>query len=70
MNQVQSIPCPDCQTPIPFDINLLIQGSQFTCPRCKASIGIAQESLSQVKNAKEKFDEMKSTVMQQKMKDQ
>ena len=68
MNQIQSIPCPDCKTNIPFNLGLLIQGKMFTCPNCGAKIGIARDSVSTVKEAKHKFDELKSTVLQQKMK--
>lgn len=61
INQEQSIPCPVCSTKIPFDVMLLMQGTQFKCPNiaCDASIGIAQESKSAVGEALDKLAEIK-----------
>ena len=40
INQEQAIPCPSCNTKIPFDVYQLLAGAKFTCPTCYASIGL------------------------------
>ena len=62
MNQAMNIPCPTCNTPIPFDPGELMRGRQFVCPNCKAAIGLAQESQSTVEDAMDKFKEMKQNL--------
>ena len=61
-NLDQSIPCPVCQTLIPFDAKELLSGTQFTCPNdsCDASISLAVESKSQVGEAIKKFEQIKN----------
>lgn len=54
----QTIPCPVCQTKIPFDTQALIRGHKFSCPKCYAVIGIAQESVEQAKTIVEEFQEL------------
>lgn len=46
INQEQNIPCPVCNTKIPFQVTELLKGVQFKCPntQCDASIGLAQVS--------------------------
>lgn len=63
MNNQLSIPCPVCQTAIFFDPQLLLQGAQFSCPKCAAAIGLAAESKEIVKDSLEKFEKMKSEVL-------
>ncbi|TAE08826.1 MAG: hypothetical protein EAZ95_16745 [Bacteroidetes bacterium] len=60
--QEQSIPCPVCQTKIPFDVHALLRGVAFTCPSCFASIGIAQEALPTVNDAMQKLEELKKNI--------
>jgi len=64
MNE-QTINCPDCSTPIPFDPYALVQGKQFVCPNCSASIGIDQGSRETVKNALDQFESMRSRLGKQ-----
>ena len=33
MDLEQEFPCPKCKTKIPFDVNPLMAGAQFTCPK-------------------------------------
>ncbi|HEU4717323.1 MAG TPA: hypothetical protein VFU15_05810 [Bacteroidia bacterium] len=66
MSDQLSIPCPDCKTPIPFDPRMLIQGAQFSCPKCKAFLGLASESKEIVRESLDKFDKMKSEVLKAK----
>lgn len=68
INTEQTIPCPTCQTKIPFDIYQLLNGAQFTCPTCFGTIGLAPESSSTVKETMQKFDGVKKEVL--KMKDE
>nr|WP_319569867.1 hypothetical protein [uncultured Draconibacterium sp.] len=58
MNE-QQIPCPVCNTKIPFDTKQLIAGIQFSCPNCQASVGLSQESKPLVEEAMKKFEELK-----------
>ena len=46
IDQEQSIPCPVCNTKIPFQVTELLIGVQFKCPnaQCDASIGLSQVS--------------------------
>ena len=48
---MQSIPCPVCKTPIPFEIEKLLNGMKFICPNCHAAIGLGDNSRSQVSEA-------------------
>lgn len=59
INPDQSIPCPVCQTKIPFDTKQLLLGIQFTCPNCAASIGLSDESKPLVQDTMKKFEEVK-----------
>jgi len=56
-NHSQTIPCPVCQTGIPFDANQLLQGVQFACPNCTAAIGLADESKPLVQETLRSFEE-------------
>lgn len=56
----QSIPCPLCKTPIPFDTRQLIQGVQFSCPKCSVAVGLATESKDVVKTAMDRFDRLRA----------
>lgn len=58
----QQIPCPVCNTGIPFDPRQLIAGVQFVCPNCQASIGLAQESKALVEDTLQRFEEMKRSA--------
>jgi transcription initiation factor IIE alpha subunit len=66
MKYSQSIPCPTCQTPIPFDSHELLKGTQFACPKCQAVIGLAPESRPVVEEAMQKFDDLKGNIAKQK----
>lgn len=62
INQEQAIPCPTCQTKIPFDAHQLMMGVQFVCPGCSALIALATESRPEVAETLEKFDTMKQRL--------
>lgn len=62
MSPAISIPCPNCQTPIPVDNRQLVLGVQFTCSKCQSVIGLSQESNSIVKNTMEKFEHLKNNI--------
>jgi hypothetical protein len=61
ISQEQNIPCPVCSTKIPFDLNELLKGVKFKCPKpaCDASVGLASESKEIVEKAVNKFEEIK-----------
>ncbi|MGF1706816.1 hypothetical protein [Enterovibrio baiacu] len=52
------IPCPDCNMSIYFDLNLLLAGQAFSCPRCSASISLHPASQPQLSKAVEGFAEL------------
>lgn len=56
----QSIPCPLCKTPIPFDTRQLLQGVQFSCPKCSVAVGLANESKEVVQSAMDRFDKLRA----------
>jgi len=62
INLEQAIPCPTCQTKIPFDAHQLMMGVQFACPGCHALIGLASESRPEVAETMEKFDNLKQRL--------
>jgi len=55
----QQIPCPICNTRIPFDTKQLIAGVQFSCPHCQSSIGLACESKTVVEKTMGQFEKLK-----------
>ena len=59
MNPSQSIPCPVCGTPIPFDINRLLRGERFSCPKCEAKVSLSPESRPQTQDAVDKLNKLK-----------
>jgi len=59
MNKPQIIECPNCKTPIYFDVNGLMQGVSFTCSNCNCSISMASSSSQVVKKTMNKFEELK-----------
>ncbi len=59
INSDQSIPCPVCNTKIPFDTKQLLLGVKFVCSNCQAAIGLADESKPIVQETIEKFEEIK-----------
>lgn len=58
MNTSQTIPCPVCRTPIPFDINRMLKGERFSCPKCDATIALTSESCHQVQDAVDKLNKL------------
>ncbi len=59
IGQTQNIPCPVCNTGIPFDTKQLIMGVQFACPMCSSLIGLASESKGLVEEAMKKLEAVK-----------
>lgn len=58
-----NIPCPVCQTKIPFDPPSLIRGHKFSCPNCFAAVGIAHEALETASHTFERYEELKQHVL-------
>ena len=65
-NQEQAIPCPICNTKIPYDPRQLLLGVQFVCPNCQSAIGLAQESKPLVETTFEKFEAIRGKVATEK----
>lgn len=59
----QKIPCPVCNTKIPIDTKQLLMGTQFSCPNCYASIGLADESKAVVEETMKRFEELKNASL-------
>jgi transcription initiation factor IIE alpha subunit len=65
-NTDQTLPCPVCNTKIPFDAQQLLMGTQFTCSNCNAIIGLANESKPIVENALQQFEQFKGQISNKK----
>tara|TARA_R110002072_G_scaffold85317_4_gene193405 strand:+ start:4958 stop:5161 length:204 start_codon:yes stop_codon:yes gene_type:complete len=65
-NKEQVIPCPVCNTKIPFDTNQLLMGTSFICPneQCNASIALSKESKPEIENVITKFENIKKNNSQ------
>ncbi|MFI5151481.1 MAG: hypothetical protein ACHQRM_17270 [Bacteroidia bacterium] len=62
INSEQTIPCPTCNTKIPFDTRQLLLGMQFVCPNCMAAIGLATDSKPVVEETMKKFEDVKGKL--------
>jgi transcription initiation factor IIE alpha subunit len=62
----QSIPCPVCQTTIPFDTQHLLMGVQFTCSKCNAQIGLSPEHKGTVLDTFDKLQKLKDDALKNK----
>lgn len=43
MSKQQTLPCPECQTPIPFDVEAMLRGEKFQCTKCHATVGLGEK---------------------------
>ena len=59
MDVHQTIPCPVCSKPIPFDLQRLLRSESFTCPQCDAKISLSPKEHLYVQNAIDKLDQLK-----------
>lgn len=66
MRPNQSIPCPVCNTKIIFDIESLLSGQKFSCPKCSAVIGLSKESVEPTKEILEKYKKLSESGMAKK----
>ena len=53
------ISCPDCGNVIVFDQQALLRGQTFVCTGCRATLGLARESVSTVSSALAKLDALR-----------
>lgn len=70
INPNQTIPCPVCNTGIPFDPHELVRGKEFSCPKpgCDSRVGIAGESLEEAARTIEEFEVMKTRLQSERNK--
>ena len=68
MQYQQTLPCPtpNCGTQIPFDTYELLKGTQFVCPKCHVSVGLAHESRDLVRESMKKFEVMRRDLLKKK----
>ena len=66
MENLLTLPCPDCQTKIPFKPEDLLRGVQLTCPNCGISMGLSQQSMDTTREAMDKFNELKQNIKDRK----
>ncbi len=62
----QTIPCPTCQSKIPFDPVELIRGHKFTCATCASVVGIAKDDLAKAGEAYQKYETLKKSLKKKK----
>ncbi|MEL6535790.1 MAG: hypothetical protein AAFQ98_10280 [Bacteroidota bacterium] len=62
MKNQQNIPCPVCNSPIPFSVQALLSGAGFTCVDCGATVSLSQESSHTVEETMHKFVALKQKV--------
>ena len=60
INKDTTIPCPVCQTPIPFDAQSLLAGISFSCPSCSASVGLSNGSKPIVEKTMKELETLKT----------
>ncbi len=58
MTRINTMPCPNCNQIITYDVYGLLTGLHFTCPGCAAVISISKESQPVLKNAIDKYEEL------------
>ena len=58
----QNLPCPVCQSKIPFDSVALIQGYKFSCHNCNATVGISNDDLEHTSKIYDKYNSLKQNL--------
>lgn len=58
MIKSQTIPCPVCRTPIPFDMNRILQGESLACPNCQARVTLNNHCKSQAQDAVDRLKKL------------
>jgi len=58
----QSLPCPNCNTNIPFDPKQLLMGVQYSCPNCDTKIALSQEPGQTAQDTLNKFEKLKENT--------
>lgn len=54
----QTIPCPNCNAAIPFNVYLLLQGHKFECPNCHSEVSMVLSSKPLVERAIDQYDKL------------
>lgn len=62
MSVNQTIPCPNCSSPITFNVVQLLSGASFECTTCGAVIRIAPSSINTVEKTYEKYMSRKNNL--------
>lgn len=55
----QTIPCPVCGIPIPYEINCMLSGEWVSCPQCEAKVSLPPASCPQLQEAIDKLEKLK-----------
>ncbi len=61
----QNMPCPvaECDGQITFNTHQLLQGKEFSCPKCKTTIALSQQSNENVQDALEEFEALREGTL-------
>ena len=60
INKESIIPCPICNTSIPFNAQNLLEGASFTCLSCSAAVRLPDQSRPIVERTINKLEELKT----------
>jgi hypothetical protein len=60
INKESIIPCPICNTSIPFNAQNLLEGASFICLSCSAAVRLPDQSRPIVERTINKLEELKS----------
>ncbi|BFM48712.1 hypothetical protein [Marinomonas sp. THO17] len=67
MSVKTEIKCPDCQSPIFIESNLLLAGQSFKCsnPNCHTSISLSLSETQKVAKAFNEFQQIRQNAVEQ-----
>ncbi|HPF10565.1 MAG TPA: hypothetical protein PLP62_03885 [Flavobacteriaceae bacterium] len=60
MATTASIPCPECNTPIPIDLKTLMEKGSATCPHCQLTLQVNNNSKGLIQETFQKFEDLKN----------
>lgn len=60
----QTMPCPvaECDGQITFNTHQLLQGQEFSCPKCNSTVGLSQQRNKVVQDTMEEFEALRERL--------